>query len=142
MSTEDNATLSKLSDTGKTVADTDVDVRGLTVTDKNGKDIGTVEDLLIDDRERRVRFLLVEHGGILGLDETKSFIPVDAITRITGTHVHIDHTADHVVEAPRYDPQLMNDRTYNRSVYGHYGYAPFWEAAYAHPYYPMSLPHA
>jgi PRC-barrel domain len=57
-----------------------------------------VEDLLIDDRERKVRFLLVEHGGFLGLGETKSFIPVNAITRITDTHVHIESPTGTTIE--------------------------------------------
>jgi hypothetical protein len=39
-----------------------------------------------------VRFLRVEHGGLFGFGQTKSFIPVDAITRITDDDVFIDHS--------------------------------------------------
>lgn len=128
--TQDNVTLIKLSDSGQTVSNADEDIRGRKVKDKDGEDLGTVDDLLIDDQERKVRFLRVEHGGFLGVGETKSFIPVDAITKITGDDVHINHSRDRVAKAPRYDPKLVDDNTYYRSIYGYYGYAPFWGAGY------------
>lgn len=136
MAPQDNATLSTLTDFGETVADAADDIRGRKVKDKDGNDLGKVDDLLIDDRERKVRFMRVEHGGFLGLGETKSFIPIDAITRITVDDVYIDHSRDHVASAPRYDPDLVEDRTYYANLYGHYGYTPFWGAGYSYPPYP------
>ena len=47
---------------------------GRKVTDKDGKDVGKVHDVFVDHREHKARFLLVEHGGFLGIDEKKSFI--------------------------------------------------------------------
>lgn len=136
MATQDNATLSKLSDSGQTVANAADDIRGRKVKDKDGNDLGKVDDLLIDDGERKVRFMRVEHGGFLGFGETKSFIPIDAITRITVDDVYINHSRDHVANAPRYDPDLVEDRTYYANLYGHYGYTPFWGAGYSYPPYP------
>ncbi len=126
MTTQDNAMLSKLSDSGQTVANPADDIRGRKVKDKDGKDLGRVDDLLIDDQERKIRFLRVEHGGLLGVGETKSFIPIDAITRITEDEVHINHSRDHVAKAPRYDPDLVDSRTYYANIYGYYGYVPYW----------------
>lgn len=73
--TPGNATIHKLSETGNTITPAADDIRGRTVKDKNGEAIGKVHDLLIDDQERKVRFLLVEHGGVLGFGRTISFIP-------------------------------------------------------------------
>ena len=84
MATKNTATLSRLGASGQTVADPAEDIRGRRVKDKDGDDIGQVADLLIDSQDRKVRFLRVEHGGILGFGATASFIPVDAISRITG----------------------------------------------------------
>jgi sporulation protein YlmC with PRC-barrel domain len=123
-------TLSKLSDRGQTIANPDDDIRGRKVKDKDGRDVGRVDDLLIDDQDRKVRFLRVEHGGLLGFGETKSFIPVDAITRITADDVFIDHSREHVMGAPRYDPELVDPLPYYGSLYGHYGYLPFWGMGY------------
>lgn len=92
-----------------------------------------MHDLLIDDQEHKVRFLLVEHGGSIGLGETKSFIPVDAITKITADDVFVDHTREHVSGAPAYDPSLVDDRSYHGSIYGYYGYTPYRGASYSYP---------
>lgn len=130
MSTQDKSTLIKLSDIGQTVDRGSDDVRGRQVKDKQGNGVGTVHDLLVDRQDRKVRFLLVEHGGFLGMGETKSFIPVDAITRITDDAVHINESRDHIAQAPRYDPDLIDDRAYHASVYDYYGYMPYWGAGY------------
>ena len=50
------ATLMRLSDTELTVADPAEDIRGRTVVDRNGEEIGDVDDLLLDDHGKRVRF--------------------------------------------------------------------------------------
>lgn len=134
--TSQSATLSKLSDTGQTVTPSGEDIRGRTVKDKDGQDLGKVHDLLIDDEEHKVRFLLVEHGGFLGLGQTKSFVPVDAITTITADEVVINHTREHVAGAPPYDPDIVDELTYPADIYGYYGYTPYWGAGYAYPFYP------
>jgi len=56
MTTQDNVTLSKLSDTGQTVSNAADDIRGRKVKDKDGNDLGKVDDLLIDDQERKYVF--------------------------------------------------------------------------------------
>lgn len=134
----ETATLSKLSASGQTIANADHDIRGRKVKDKAGNEIGTVDDLLINDEERKVRFLRVEHGGFLGFGETNSFIPVDAITRITADEVFIDHSREHVAGAPRYDPDLVDDLKYYGSLYDHYGYSPFWGMGYTYPGIPIT----
>lgn len=132
MSTNSNATISMLSESGWSITPAD-DIRGRTVKDKDGPDLGKVHDLLIDDQEHWVRFLLVEHGGFLGLGATESFIPVDDITTITDTLVSINHTREHVAAAPAYNPDLIDARSYHGSIYDHYGYTPFWDAGYDYP---------
>ncbi|PZS28053.1 MAG: PRC-barrel domain-containing protein [Pseudonocardiales bacterium] len=136
MTSNDNATLYTLGDRGQTVDGSANDVRGREVKDKDGNGIGKVAELLVDDREEKVRFLVVEHGGFLGFGETKTLIPVDAVTKITEDEVLINQSRDRVAAAPGYDPDLVDDRPYHSSVYGHYGYAPFWGGGYM---YPMGL---
>jgi sporulation protein YlmC with PRC-barrel domain len=100
MTSQDHVTLSNLTGTGMTVKNAADDMRGRKVTDKDGKDVGKVHDVFVDDRQRKARLLLVEHGGFLGIDEKKSFIPVDAISLTTSDDVYINDTRDHVAEAP------------------------------------------
>jgi len=134
--TSESATLSKLSDIGQTVTPSGEDIRGRTVKDKDGKGLGTVHDLLVDNQEHKVRFLLVEHGGFLGLGQTKSFIRVDAITEITADEVFINHTREHVAGAPPYDPDIVDEMAYPAGIYDYYGYTPYWGAGYVSPLYP------
>jgi len=136
MTTPSLSALSKLSETGRTVATGDEDVRGRKVLDRDGEDVGRVDDLLIDDDEQKVRFLLVAHGGFLGIGDTKSYIPVDAVTRITEDEVHIDQAREHVAGAPKYDPDVVVEPDYYSGIYGYYGYMPFWGPGYLYPGFP------
>lgn len=133
-----------LGDRGLTVDGSANDIRGRRVKDKHGEGIGKVADLLVDDQENKVRFLLVEHGGFLGLGATTSLLPVDAITKITDDEVLVDQSREHVAAAPAYSPDLVDDRRHHASIYSHYGYAPFWGEGYMYPaglaILPMSPP--
>ncbi len=130
MTRNENATIYTLGDRGLTIDGSANDVRGRKVKDKDGNPIGTVAELLVDDQERRVRFLLVEHGGVLGFGETKTLIPVNAVTETTDKEVVIDQSRDRVASAPGYDPDLVDDRPYHASIYDHYGYVPYWSEGY------------
>lgn len=63
-------TLYRLGETDQTVADPAADVRGRTVVDRHGEEVGRVDDLLVDDRENRVRFPRVGERGLLGIGRT------------------------------------------------------------------------
>ncbi|MDK1342383.1 PRC-barrel domain-containing protein [Streptomyces sp. 378] len=136
MDSGDIPVLTRLSDAQQTIASADEDVRGRKVTDRSGNELGKVSDLIIDEEERKVRFLLMEYGGFLGIGEKKSYIPVDAVADVTGDEVRIDRTRDDVVDAPEYSPELLDQREYSDRVYGHYGYAPFWGTGYIPPRFP------
>lgn len=135
MTAPETGKLIKLSDTDQTVATGDEDIRGRNVKDKDGQDLGKVNDLLVDDHDNKVRFLEVASGGIVGLGSTKSFIPVDAVTDIA-EDIHIDQTREHVAGAPVYDPDLVEARSYYEDLYGYYGFPPYWGADYIYPQYP------
>lgn len=124
-----------LGDSDKTIARED-DIRGRSVKDADGEDLGKVDDLLVDTTEEKVRFLVVASGGFLGLGEQKSYVPVDAVTSVGEDTVQIDQSRERLRTAPAYDPELVNDTTYNENVFGYYGLAPFWSAGYMYPTYP------
>lgn len=133
MTTDSSTTLYMLGDRGQTIDGSANDVRGREVKDRDGHGVGKVADLLVDDRERKVRFLLVEHGGFLGFGETKTLIPVDAITAVSQEAVLIDQSRERVAAAPVYDPDLADDRPFHGSVYSYYGYGPYWGPGYVYP---------
>lgn len=132
---QSKATIMKLSDTDLTLADPAEDITDRTVVDASGEEIGRVDDLMIDDVEKKVRFIRVASGGLLGVGQTKVLIPVDAITRVSADKVFVDRGRDQVAAAPAYDPDLMQEE-YLEHLYRHYGYAPYWSAGYVYPGFP------
>lgn len=132
--------LIRLNDADDIVVAENDDIRGRSMFDKDGEELGKVDDLLIEPDDRTVRFLVVASGGFLGLGEHKSFIPIDAISRVTADEVHIDQSREQVAGAPVYDPELVDapeHHEYYSSVYGHYGFAPYWLPGYTYPGYPV-----
>lgn len=129
--------LEPLSQSNLTVRDLAEDIRERAVVDRDGEEVGTIQDLLIDTDERRVRFLKVGAGGFLGIGEKTYLVPVDAVTRIEHEGVHIDHDRNHVADGPPYQPDLALTPDYVGDIYGYYGYAPYWGAGYAYPPYPF-----
>jgi uncharacterized protein YrrD len=106
------------------------------VIDMHGRSLGKIDALLIDEIDKKVRFLEVESGGILGLGEAKSFIPVGAISRVTEKEVQINQEADNVAGAPVYDPKLVDHTKFFEDTYGYYGFPPFLATSYTYPTYP------
>ncbi|GAA4428344.1 hypothetical protein GCM10023169_29350 [Georgenia halophila] len=142
MADETHAALVALSDTDLTVQPED-DVRGRPVFDRHDERIGDVDDLVIDEEERRVRFLQVGSGGFLGIGEEKRLVPVDAVSRVED-NVHIDKTREDVAGSPAYDPEVVraSAEDYYAGLYSYYGFAPFWGWGYAYPGFPRGGPGA
>ena len=130
-----SARLVKLSDSNLALARPSQDLRGRTVVDANGEEVGEVDDLLIDEAEKQVRFLRVASGGFFGMGAAKFLLPVDAVTEVKADQVRISRSRDRVAEAPAYDPDLI-DPVHLGDVYNHYGYTPYWTPGYVYPFYP------
>lgn len=137
MAQTDRGALVRLKDTELTVEPAE-DIRGHNVYDREGEEIGHVDDLLVDDREGKVRFLQIAAGGFLGLGERKFMVPVDAVTRVQDGEVRIDQTRERVVGTPEYDPEVVEERYWD-DLYGYYGYTPFWAPGYTYPGYPYYI---
>lgn len=136
MAAPTDASLVRLSETGRTVSDPKTDVRGRRVLDREGEQVGTVDDLLVDQGELRVRFLRVEHGGILGIGAQHYLVPVDAVSKITEDAVHIDRERERLTDVPGYDPEVAEDPAYYGGLYGWWGYPAYWAPGYAYPIFP------
>jgi sporulation protein YlmC with PRC-barrel domain len=127
--------LVRLDDSELTLADPTDDVRGKTVVDTHGAELGEVDGLIIDREERRVRLLQIGSGGILGMGKERVLVPVDAVSSVREA-VYVDTDREHVAGSPAYDPELVLDQTTATGFYDYYGHTPFWSAGYPTPGFP------
>ncbi len=115
------ATMMRLSDSEQVLADPDQDIRGRRVLDRDGNEIGRIDDLLIDTELKKVRLLRVEHGGLFGIGATPLYIPVEAVEHVTDDEVAVNRSRVQVAEAPHYDPDLFDGDKYFAHLHRHYG---------------------
>ena len=115
-----------LTDTDLTVATSDIDIRGWTVKDSDGRFVGTIDDFIIDDLHYKVRFLRLDLAGFLGPGEGISIFPIEGIIRITDSDVVIGTLRGHLPEVARYDPELVVKREFYDELYGPFGNPSQW----------------
>jgi sporulation protein YlmC with PRC-barrel domain len=120
--------LEKLSDAGLTIADPSQDTRGRTVVDCDGVRLGHVSGLFIDVEHRKVRMMELRSGGFHGIGDRHFLIPIETVRAVTADEVHIGETSGRLLEAPVYDPLLVEPPTSAslQSHYDHYGVTPTW----------------
>ena len=115
------------------------DVRGQKVIDADGRYIGQVDALFIDEPEKMVRFLRVSpgwsHEGGGNGNAEEFLIPVDAVARVRSGAVQVGRSREELAAAALDDAQL-GDPAVVESLYIYYGYKPFWAEGYAYPPYP------
>ncbi len=100
-------------------------LRGLDVYDSNGEEIGSVEDLLVDQEAQFPRFLDVGAGGFLGIGKKHFLVPFEEVSRHVGEEerVIVRQDRDKVLGSPDFDPDEMPEVDLQRAVYAYYGYS-------------------
>jgi hypothetical protein len=130
MSTVGPPKLIRVSSAGPATVDPLEDVRRREAFDRDGLRLGTVADMFVDERERRVRLLeLADRHGT-------SLVPVDVVSGIDDDRVLVDASAQSMprISASKDAATLENPDV--GSVYGHFGLAPYWGADYRPPRFP------
>lgn len=96
------------------------DVRGRDVYDREGEQIGSVEDLYVEAEEYEVRFLYVGAGGFLGIGEKRFMIPVEAVTDVGEDSVTIGHGLEKVKGTPDVPGEVVILPEHQREIYEYY----------------------
>jgi len=126
-----SAILVRLSDTDIEISDRD-DLRGRTLIDQHGNDLGDVNDLIVDRDRREVRFLLATSGGFLGIGGTMLLVPVQAIGRVTNKVVAIDRSYSRGFRSNVYNPTLIDHRQEQENYRGYNKGFSDYERAFQH----------
>jgi sporulation protein YlmC with PRC-barrel domain len=100
-------------------------IRGLDVYDSNGEEIGSVEDLFVDQEAQFPRFLDVGAGGFLGIGKKHFLVPFEEVSRHVGEEERaiVRQDRDKVLGSPDFDPDEMPEVDLQRAVYAYYGYS-------------------
>ncbi len=116
-----------LGDTDQPMTDPPGDIRGRWVIDPHGAELGHIDALLVDDQERKVRFLRIAAGAMPKGDGRRILLPIETVIAVDDEQVHIDQMGERVAGAPRYDPRRSYDHAYYGALYHYYGLTPYWQ---------------
>jgi len=98
----------------------DRDVKGA-----NGEKIGEVSDVILDPNGS-VSYIVVSHGGVLGMGDRLTPIPVSAFHKGDGKDLAVNIDRNQLDSAPHFTSNQwpnFEDRTWDQQVRGYYGSA-------------------
>lgn len=102
-------------------------ITGDSVRNRQGEDLGKIEDLMIDVDRGDVRLAVLSFGGFLGMGDKLFAVPLEAMTVDLENHEFVlDLDKERLENAPGFDKNdwptdLGGD--YGRTVYEYYGVA-------------------
>jgi uncharacterized protein YrrD len=96
------------------------ELKGYAIHTTDGQ-IGKVDDFIIDDRNWKINFLVVDTGT--WLDRDKVLLSTKWITGVKWDNsvVIVNISTDAVQNSPDYDESQLNDNLYEKNLYNHYG---------------------
>src|SRR5262249_48937051 len=104
---------------------------GSTVKNPQGKDLGSIKDLVINPEDNRVVYAVLSFGGVFGLGEKSVAMPLSALKPAAEAKTFVlEMDPERLRTAPEYNqdnwPQ-MTDPQWITSVYMFYGVQPYWQ---------------
>jgi sporulation protein YlmC with PRC-barrel domain len=111
-----NENLIKLDDFEGELGEHWQDAQGRKVIDKNGDEVGTVEELYIWEEPSTVHMISVSG------DERIFLIPVHTITNVDEEAVALEVGKGKVADSPQFDSEDVPDPETRRAVFRFYGY--------------------
>ena len=104
---------------------------GSTVKNPQGKELGSIKDLVISPDENRIVYAVLSFGGVLGLGEKFFAMPLSALKPGAEAKTFVlEIDPERLRTAPEFNhnnwPQ-MTDPQWITSVYTFYGLQPYWQ---------------
>jgi sporulation protein YlmC with PRC-barrel domain len=106
-------------------------LKGDNVVNHQGEALGKIEEIMIDLDRGRIAFAVLSFGGFLGMGDKLFAIPWQAFSVDTVQKRLVLNTKKELLEkATGFDKSNwpnMADPTWGSTVYGYYGYKPYWD---------------
>ncbi len=97
------------------------------VVEAGGRDVGAVEDFLVDPEVWAIRYMRI-HLGLLVPGKTVLIAPEWAEDfQWLEARVRLECSAEELKNAPEYDETMPVDRVYEEQLHEHYGRQAYWE---------------
>ncbi len=101
-------------------------VYGFNVIDDQENIISRVIDLLCEEETGRVRYLIAEIGGFMGISGRKVLIPVDILTRAGSGQIVASIAREKIQDSPSVVDHENPTRDEESKIQYHYGQRPYW----------------
>ena len=106
-------------------------LKGDKVVNNQGEDLGKLEELMIDLDRGRIAYAVLSFGGFLGMGDKLFAIPwqafgVDTVEK----RLVLNADKELLKKAPGFDKSKwpnMAAPTWATTLYGYYGYKPYWD---------------
>jgi len=106
------------------------DIKGKTLIGSDGREIGKLDDLVVDTNSGRIAFAAVTFGGVLGIGEDRVAVPWPAFDVNKDGRLYVTTIdKDTIKSAPKLkekDWGELRDPAYGADVYRHYGQHARW----------------
>ena len=101
------------------------------VRNSQGENLGTVEDFMFDLEGGKIAYVVVSHGGVLGMGEKLFAVPWNAFRLDTQKHsLVLDVDKELLKNAEGFDkgnwPNVA-DHDWGQRTHQHYGTRPYWD---------------
>jgi sporulation protein YlmC with PRC-barrel domain len=107
-------------------------LQGDRVRNRQGEDLGTIKELMIDLENGRVAYAVLSFGGLFGMGDKLFAVPWSALTLDESTHEFLLNADRATLEsAPGFDKDNwpdFADNSWGQQVYDYYGAKPYWES--------------
>jgi sporulation protein YlmC with PRC-barrel domain len=109
-------------------------LKGDKVVNAAGEDLGKIEELMIDLHDGRLAFAVLSFGGFLGMGDKLFAIPWQAFRLKLHDHAFVlDIPKETLEKAEGFDKDNwpVTSREWLSTMYGYYGYQPYWQTGVA-----------
>lgn len=107
-------------------------INGTDVVNRNGENLGYIEDIAIDLNTGRILYTVLSFGDFLGIGNKLFAVPFDSFTiDQSNENFILDYDKDFLENAPGFDKNdwpETNDVAFNSRVYDYYSVNPYWTA--------------
>ena len=101
------------------------------VCNRDGDDLGTIDDLVFDRESGQIRYAILSFGGFLGIGDKLFAVPWSAFfISPVDQKLILDVQREALKNAPGFDRDHrpnMADVEWGSGIHTHYGIRPYWE---------------